>query len=113
LSAKPVGTEQAKELGFLDQVVEGDLASGARDYTRSLLTQGKGPRRTGEMKVDPATASAGMFERQAEQARKLYPNRTAGLTAVDAVRKAANSGLAEGLEYETALANDRKASVES
>jgi len=29
------------------------------------------------------------------------------------VRKAANSSLAEGLEYETALANERKASVES
>ena len=113
LSAKPVGTEQAKELGFLDQVIEGDLAAGARDYARSLLTQGKGPRRTGEMKVDPATASEEMFERQAAQARKLYPNRTAGLTAVDAVRKAATASLAEGLEYETALANDRKASVES
>jgi len=113
LSAKPVGTEQAKELGFLDQVIEGDLATGARDYARSLLTQGKGPRRTGEMKVDPATASPEMFERQTAQARKLYPNRTAGLTAVDAVRKAVTATLAEGLEYETALANDRKASVES
>ncbi|MES1263208.1 MAG: 3-hydroxyacyl-CoA dehydrogenase NAD-binding domain-containing protein [Peristeroidobacter soli] len=113
LSAKPVGTEQAKEMGFLDQVIEGDLVSGARDYARSLLTTGKGPRRTGEMNVDPATASAEMFQRQMEQARKLYPNRTAGLTAVEAVRKSAHASLAEGLEFETALANDRKASVES
>jgi 3-hydroxyacyl-CoA dehydrogenase len=113
LSAKPVGAEQAKELGFLDRVIDGDLASGARDYARALLAGKKGPRRTGEMKVDPATATEEMFGRQAEQARKLYPNRTAGLTAVDAVRKAATSSLAEGLEYETALANDRKASVES
>ena len=113
LSAKPVGAPQATELGFLDEVIEGDLTLGASNYVRSLLAKGKGPRRTGAMTVDPATASAEMFQRQTEQARKLYPNRTAGLTAVDAVRKAANSGLAEGLEYETALANERKASVES
>jgi 3-hydroxyacyl-CoA dehydrogenase len=113
LSAKPVGTEQARELGFLDQVVEGDLTIGASAYAHSLLANGKGPRRTGEMKVDPATASAEMFERQTEQARKLYPNRTAGLTAVDAVRKASQSSLAEGLEFETELANQRKNSIES
>src|SRR6478752_7320994 len=113
LSAKPVGTPQAQELGFLDQVIEGDLAIGASEYARSLLAQGKGPRRTGEMKVDPATASAEMFERQTEQARKLYPNRGAGVVAVDAVRKASQSSLAEGLEYETALANERKGSTES
>jgi 3-hydroxyacyl-CoA dehydrogenase len=113
LSAKPVGAPQAMELGFLDQTVEGDLKAGASDYARSLLRAGKGPRRTGEMRVDPATATDEIFQRQAEQARKLYPNRTAGLVAVEAVRKAAHSSLSEGLEYETELANERKASVES
>ena len=47
------------------------------------------------------------------QARKLYPNRNAGLVAVEAVRKASQCHFAEGLEFETALANDCKTSVES
>src|SRR5690606_40503062 len=41
----------------------------------SLLAEGKGPRRTGEMTVDPATATAEIFERMTQQARKAYPNR--------------------------------------
>ena len=113
LSAKPIGVPQAIELGILDQAVEGDLKSGASAFARSLLAAGKGPRRTGEMSVDPATATDEIFARLTEHARKLYPNRSAGLVAVEAVRKAAQSTLSEGLEFETALANERKTSVES
>jgi 3-hydroxyacyl-CoA dehydrogenase len=113
LSAKPIGVPQAIELGILDQAIEGDLKSGASAFARSLLSAGKGPRLTGEMSVDPATATDEIFARLTEHARKLYPNRSAGLVAVDAVRKAAQSTLSEGLEYETELANERKTSVES
>ena len=113
LSAKPIGVPQAIDLGILDQAIEGDLKSGASAFARSLLSAGKGPRRTGEMSVDPATATDEIFARLTEHARKLYPNRSAGLVAVDAVRKAAQSTLSEGLEYETELANERKTSVES
>jgi 3-hydroxyacyl-CoA dehydrogenase len=48
-----------------------------------------------------------------QQARKAYPNRNAGLVAVDAVRKAAHASLAEGLAYETELVNECKRSTES
>ena len=113
LSAKPIGVPQAIELGILDQAIEGDLKSGAIAFARSLLAAGKGPRRTGEMSVDPATATEEIFVRLTEHARKLYPNRSAGLVAVEAVRKAARSTLSEGLEFETELANERKTSVES
>jgi 3-hydroxyacyl-CoA dehydrogenase len=113
LSAKPVSAQQAQQLGFLDQIFEGDLKSSAVGYARRLLAEGKGPRRTGDMSVDPATATDQVFEKSTEQARKLYPNRNAALVAVDAVRKASQSSLSEGLEYETALVNDCKASVES
>src|SRR5688572_880453 len=67
LSAKPIGAPQAIDKGFLDAIVEGELRTAAIRYTRELLTAGKGPRRTGEMSVDPATASEEMFERQTEQ----------------------------------------------
>jgi 3-hydroxyacyl-CoA dehydrogenase len=113
LSAKPIGAQRAKDLGFLDETIEGDLKSGASSYARSLLASGAGPRRTGQMNVDPATASDEMFQRLTEQARKLYPNRNAALVAVEAVRKASQSSLSEGLEFETALVNGCKTSVES
>ena len=113
LSAKPVGAPQAVEMGFLDAVVDGDLRAVAIRYTRELLSSGQGPRRTGDKTVDPATAGPEMFERMTAQARKQYPNRNAGLVAVDAVRKAAQSTFAEGLEYETARVNECKTTDES
>jgi 3-hydroxyacyl-CoA dehydrogenase len=113
LSAKPVDASQAKTLGFLDELIEGDVRAGAVQYARALLATGKGPRRTGEMPVAAATATDDMFAQMAQRARKLYPNRNAGLVAVDAVRKAAQSSLAEGLEYETTRVNECKQSAES
>jgi len=113
LSAKPVTAQQAVEIGFLDTTVDGDLRGAALKFARELLAAGRGPRRTGAMTVDPATATEAMFEHMKERARKSYPNRGAGLVAVDAVRKASRSDLAEGLEYETARVNECKLTDES
>jgi 3-hydroxyacyl-CoA dehydrogenase len=113
LAAKPVTAPQAIELGFLDTLIEGELRAGAIRHAQELLAAGKGPRRTGDMAVASDTATDAVFERMAAQARKLYPNRNAGLVAVDAVRKAATSGFAQGLEYETARVNECKLTAES
>jgi 3-hydroxyacyl-CoA dehydrogenase len=113
LSAKPVDAAHARELGFLDEIVDGDLRAGAIQFTRALLAAGRGPRRTGEMRVDPATASEEVFQRMSAKARQLYPNRSAGLVAVEAVRKSATASLAEGLEYETLRVNECKRTAES
>jgi 3-hydroxyacyl-CoA dehydrogenase len=113
LSAKPVTDSQARELGFLDETVQGELRDAAVAYARSLLFAGRGPRRTGSLTVEPATATPDVFERMEALARKLYPNRQAGIVAVDVVRVASRTHLAEGLEYETARVNECKASDES
>jgi 3-hydroxyacyl-CoA dehydrogenase len=113
LSAKPVTAQQAVDLGFLDATVEGELRGGAIEYARSLLAAGRGPRRTSSLTVDAATATDEIFELMGAQARKLYPNRNAGLVAVDAVRFASRNEFAEGLEYETERVNECKVSAES
>jgi 3-hydroxyacyl-CoA dehydrogenase len=113
LSAKPVTAQQAKDLGFIDALIEGDLRAGALRFARALLADGQGPRRTGAMSVDPASATDDVFRGMTERARKLYPNRNAGLVAVDAVRMSAHSSLAEGLEYEATRVNECKQSDES
>jgi 3-hydroxyacyl-CoA dehydrogenase len=113
LSAKPVAAQQALDMGFVDALIAEDVRTGALAFARDLLGAGRGVRRTGEMSVDMATASDAMFQRMTELARKSYPNRGAGLVAVDAVRKSAHSRLAEGLEYETARVNECKTTAES
>jgi len=113
LSARPVDAARARELGFIDQIVDGDLTSGTIAFARQLVAQGKGPRRTSEQAVAPSTATAEVFARQREQAARLYPNRTAALTAIKAVEAATRLPFAEGLLYEEDLANDTKATLEA
>ena len=43
LSGDYVGTDRARELGFLDAVVEGDLVEGAIAFANELIAEGKGP----------------------------------------------------------------------
>jgi 3-hydroxyacyl-CoA dehydrogenase len=111
LSARPVDAAQAVSMGFIDSVIEGDLKQGAIKYARELVAAGRGVRRTGEMKVE--AASPDVIEKMKAQARKLYPNRTAGLVAVEVVAASAQKSLTEGLEYETTRVNECKKLPES
>ena len=113
LSARPVDAARARELGILDAVIEGDLRAGALEFTRQLIAAGKPPRPTGVMRVDPATATPEIIERFTAQARTQYPNRTAALTAIEAIRSSASLPLQKGLEYETELVNGAKVTTES
>jgi 3-hydroxyacyl-CoA dehydrogenase len=111
LGARPVDTSQALALGFLDEVIEGDLAAGALAYVRRLLAAGAGPRRTGARTVAPASAE--MLARFKAQAAKQYPNRVAPLTAIEAVSAAATLPLSDGLLLEERLVNVAKRTPES
>src|SRR5690606_16003403 len=103
LNARPIDAAAALDLGVIDRIVEGDLAAGAVAYARELVAAGKGPRRTGEQPVDPATATDEIVSRLIEQAKRQYPNRQAPLTAIEAIRASARLPLDRGLEYETEL----------
>lgn len=113
VTARPVEAAKGHELGFIDKIIESDLRSGAISYLRSVIAAGKGPRRTGEMTISAASATAEVFERQRQQARKLYPNRNAAQVAVDVVQAATQMSFQQGLEYETTRVNECKDSVES
>lgn len=113
VTARPVEAAKGHELGFIDKIIESDLRSGAISYLRSVIAAGKGPRRTGEMTISAASATAEVFERQRQQARKLYPNRNAAQVAVNVVQAATQMSFQQGLEYETTRVNECKDSVES
>jgi 3-hydroxyacyl-CoA dehydrogenase len=111
LGARPVDTSQALALGFLDAVIEGDLASGAKAFVRRLLASGAGPRPTSVRAVAPASAE--VLERFRAQAAKQYPNRVAPLTAIEAVSASASLPITEGLLLEDRLVNRAKLTPES
>ena len=113
LSARPVDVAQAMTLGFIDAQIDGDLSAGTIEYAKRLVADGKGPRRTGEQSVDPASATEQIFAAAEAQARKQYPNRTAALTAIKAVRGALTLPFSQGLALETELVNGAKLTDES
>jgi 3-hydroxyacyl-CoA dehydrogenase len=113
LGAKPVDTAAAMQAGFLDAVLEGDLAAAALDHLKALVAAGNGPRRTSERPVDPSTATPAIVERCKQLAAKQYPNRKAPHTAIEAITASVRLPFAQGLEYETELVNQAKLTVES
>jgi 3-hydroxyacyl-CoA dehydrogenase len=113
IGARPVDTAKAIELGFIDRQLDGEVKAGALAYAKELVAAGNGPRRTGGMKVDPATATDGILAKYIAQAGKQYRNRKAPLTAIEAVRASVTMPFAKGLEYETGLVNGAKATTES
>lgn len=113
LDARPVDTAAAVEWGFLDDVLEGDLRQAALDYAGRLVAAGKGPRRTGERKVDPASCSEAILERMSAQAARQYPNRQAPFTAIKAVQASLALPFERGLELETELVNQAKVTDEA
>ncbi len=99
LSGDFVGAEKAKELGFLDEIISGDLEQGAIDFARQLLGAGKGVRCVGAMKIDVGGATevfAGARKKTARRARGLIaPER-----CISAVENAVTGSLEEGLDLE-------------
>jgi 3-hydroxyacyl-CoA dehydrogenase len=113
LAARPVDVAAGIALGFIDAEIAGDVRAATVEFARGLIQRGAGPRRTSERSVNPVTATPAILERLTAQAKKLYPNRQAALTAIDAVSAAAKLPFEQGLLHETELANVSKATIES
>ncbi len=99
LSGEYVGAEKARELGFLDDIISGDLEPGAIDFAGQLLVAGKGVRPVGKMKIDARGATeifAGARKKTARRARGLM----APEHCIAAVESAITATLEEGLDLE-------------
>ncbi len=110
--AKPIDAKHALEIGLIDEIIEGDLAAGALQYARTLVTKGAGPRPTSARSVDAGVFTPEFKARWQAEAKRLYPNRTAALTALESVCESARS-LEQGLLEEEKLANRTKRSIEA
>lgn len=112
-SGRPVDASQALELGFIDRVSAGTLNEAALAYARELLDAGRGPRRTCDSVVAPASATPQIIERLQAKARSQFPHRLAPFSAIEAVSAALTLPFEEGLLLEERIANRSKATVEA
>ncbi|GAB1257923.1 3-hydroxyacyl-CoA dehydrogenase NAD-binding domain-containing protein [Aurantivibrio plasticivorans] len=113
VSARPVDATTAKEMGFVDGIVEGDIKQAAIDYANQLIAEGAKVRPTSKMTVDPATGTDEIIEKFVAQAKKLYPGRQAALSAIDVVKASMTKSFEDGLLYEDKLVNIAKETPES
>src|SRR6185295_17758925 len=111
--AKPIEAPKAKELGLVDEIIEGEFEAGVLRYANQLITLNRGPRRTRDRPVDPATLTLELMGKWQTESRRLYPNRTAALTAIEAVTATARLPFDEGLLFEDKLANGTKTTPEA
>ncbi|MEJ0088089.1 MAG: 3-hydroxyacyl-CoA dehydrogenase NAD-binding domain-containing protein [Pseudomonadota bacterium] len=111
--AKPVDALAAKKLGLIDAIIEGDFVAGALAYAQQLITLSRGPRRTSERTVDPGSLTLELMAKWQAEAARMYPNRSAALTAIESVAASARLPFDEGLLFEEKLANQTKTTVEA
>ncbi len=102
---EPVKASEALKAGIINQIVEGDLLTGAVTFVRELLAKGEGPRKTRERddKLAEAETNAAIFASARAQAKKAKRGMIAPLAAIDAVEASTKLSFDEGCQREAEL----------
>ncbi|HEX4447017.1 MAG TPA: enoyl-CoA hydratase-related protein, partial [Polyangiaceae bacterium] len=110
----PIGATEAKALGLVDELVEGDLLSGAIAFAEKVATARPLPRvRDLSAKVDKAKLPAGIFEKAAKDAAARARGGQAPVRCVEAVKAAVELPFDEGMKRERELFEEAVKSTES
>jgi 3-hydroxyacyl-CoA dehydrogenase len=114
VSGDPVGAPQAKTLGLIDEIVEGDLVDGAVRFITSVAAVRPLPRvRDLTAHVEAAKNNPGLFEKAEKDARSRGRGAQAPIRCVAAVRAAVELPFDAGLTRERELIAEAFASTES
>ncbi|MHA1154368.1 MAG: 3-hydroxyacyl-CoA dehydrogenase NAD-binding domain-containing protein [Alphaproteobacteria bacterium] len=99
LSGDPIPAAQARALGLLDAVVEGDLTEGAVAFAEKLIAEGRGPRKSRNQEI-PVDEGGDIFE----AARQRIARRARGLIApyrcIESVANAVELSFEDGMKKE-------------
>ncbi len=100
---EPVKASAAHAAGIIDEIVEGDLLTGAVAFARSIAS--KPPRRTRDIagKLGAAADNAALFAAARDASRAKQRNLIAPLAAIDAVEAATTLPYEEGVKREAEL----------
>src|ERR1700735_3237080 len=103
---KPVAAPEALRLGIVDQLIEGDLLTGAVAFARSVV--GNSMRRTRDLtaKLGAPDENTALFAAAREASTKKHPGVVAPLAAIEAVEAATKLPFDRGCEVEQRLFNE-------
>jgi len=103
VDGNPIKAGEALKCGILDQLIEGDLLTGAVTFAKEVA--GKPVRKTRERtdKLGSPEQNATIFSAAREAAQKKYRGMIAPLAVVDAIEAASKRSFAEGVANEQQL----------
>ena len=88
---------QGARMGLIDEVIEGDFVAGALHFAQKLVadraTGRAAPRSAASIRAQITPEFTAKWQ---AEARRLYPNRTAALTAIEAVQATATTAVRRG-----------------
>src|SRR6266446_4000525 len=99
VSGNAVPSEQVKDSGLFDEMVEHDLLPGAVAFAKKVVAEGRPLKRVRDMKVSLADAD-GFFRAARDAVREKARNFPAPLKCVDAVAAAVTMPYEEGARFE-------------
>jgi 3-hydroxyacyl-CoA dehydrogenase len=110
----PVSAKDAKAMGLVDALVEGDLLEGAIAFAAGIASKRPLPRvRDLTANVDPSKIRAGLFDDAKKDAKKRSRGAAGPARCVDAVKAAVELPFEKGLAEERRLIQEAFDSVES
>ncbi|HVW24953.1 MAG TPA: 3-hydroxyacyl-CoA dehydrogenase NAD-binding domain-containing protein [Polyangiaceae bacterium] len=114
VSGDPISAKEAKAIGLVDEIIEGDLLAGAIAYAERVAAKRPLPRvRDLSANVDPAKIRPGLFDEAKKDAKKRARGALGPARCVDAVRAAVERPFDAGLAEERRLFTEAVSSVES
>ncbi len=111
VSGDPIQAGEAKQLGIINELIEGDLSKGAISYAKTLVAQGAKPRRVRDLSVDKMPAD--FFADYRRTKPRLFRGFLAPDCCIRAVEAAANLPFEKGMKIERECFTRLKASTES
>jgi 3-hydroxyacyl-CoA dehydrogenase len=112
-SGDPIGAEEARKLGLVDEIVRGDLAAGAVAFAQRLVTEGKPARRIRDLKDKIGNVPPGLFDTLRKDLKKRSRGNEAPLRCLESVEAAVTLPFDEGIAKERQLFGQAMASPQS
>ncbi|MCG8415906.1 MAG: 3-hydroxyacyl-CoA dehydrogenase NAD-binding domain-containing protein, partial [Pseudomonadales bacterium] len=113
-SGNPVSVVKAKDMGLVDEIIEGDdLLAGAISYAQDLVKSGAPLKRIRDITIDPETVEPGFFDAARKQLAKRARGQIAPDRIVSCLEAAVNLPMDQGLERERELFRELVQSPES
>jgi len=99
-TGSPVSGDKAKQLGLVDDVVQGDLLEGGIAFAKKLVAEGKGPKRIRDLKARLDGDPKAFFEAARAEVKKASRGYPAPLEIVACCEAAATKPFDEGRKEE-------------